>query len=171
MEENGFHQSKVTPSEQRDEQQHQVNLTFHVVPGPRALVGEITLEGDAGYSVEEIKEIAKLHSGDRAASNRITRALQRIRRRYQKQNRLLAQVSVASRTYQPKRNTVDYVFKVDRGPVVEIAAEGFKLSQRICTGWCQSTKKARSTMICSTKAGATFRTIFRLLVTSRPPLA
>ncbi|MGA2334712.1 MAG: POTRA domain-containing protein [Terriglobales bacterium] len=131
MEENGFHQSKVTPSEQRDEQQHQVNLTFHVVPGPRAMVGEITLEGDAGYSVEEIKDIAKLHSGDRAASSRITRALQRIRRRYQKQKRLLAQVSVASRTYQSKHNTVDYVFKVDRGPVVEIAAEGFKLSQRI----------------------------------------
>ncbi len=131
MEENGFHQSKVTTSEQRDEQQHEVNLTFQVVPGPRAAVGEITLEGDAGYSVEAIKDIAKLHSGDPVRSNRITRALQRIRRRYQKQNRLLAQVSVASRTYQSKRNTVDFVFKVDRGPVVEIAAEGFKLSQRV----------------------------------------
>ena len=131
MEENGFHQSKVTTSEQRDEPQHEVNLTFRLVPGPHAAVGEITLEGDAGYSVEAIKDIAKLHSGDLVRSNRITRALQRIRRRYQKQNRLLAQVSVASRTYQSKRNTVDFVFKVDRGPVVEIAAEGFKLSQRI----------------------------------------
>jgi outer membrane protein insertion porin family len=131
MEENGFHRSKVKISEQRDPQQHQVNLTFHVVPGPRAVVGEITLEGDAGYSKEEIKEIAKLHSGDPVLSNRITRALQRIRRRYQKQDRLLAQVSVASRTYHSERNTVDYVFKVDRGPVVEIAAEGFRLSQRV----------------------------------------
>jgi outer membrane protein insertion porin family len=131
MEENGFHQSKVTISEQRDEQQHQANMTFHVVPGPRAVVGEITLEGDAGYSKEEIKEIAKLHSGDPVVSNRITRALQRIRSRYQKQDRLLAQVSVASRTYHAERNTVDYVFKVDRGPVVQIAAEGFGLSQRV----------------------------------------
>ena len=131
MEEDGFHRSKVTASEQRDEQQHQVNMTFRVVPGPRASVGEITLEGDAGYSVETIEDIAKLHSGDRADSSRITRALQRIRRRYQKQKRLLAQVSVASRTYQSKHNTVDYVFKVDRGPVVQIAAEGFKLSQRV----------------------------------------
>ena len=131
MEENGFHQSKVTTLEQRDEQQHEVSMTFRVVPGPHAAVGEITLEGNAGYSVEAIKDIAKLHSGDLVRSNRITRALQRIRRRYQKQNRLLAQVSVASRTYQSKRNTVDFVFKVDRGPVVEIAAEGFKLSQRV----------------------------------------
>src|SRR5208282_1282967 len=65
------------------------------------------------------------------ASSRITRALQRIRARYQKQDRLLAQVEVASRTYRPEHNTVDYVFKVDRGPVVEIVAENFKLSQRV----------------------------------------
>ncbi|MGB8783777.1 MAG: POTRA domain-containing protein [Terriglobales bacterium] len=131
MEENGFHQSKVTPTEQRDEQQHQVNLTFRVLLGPRAVVGEIKLDGDAGYSVEQIEDIAKLHPGNPVASSRITRALQRIRSRYQKQNRLLAQVLVASRTYQPSRNVVDYVIKVDRGPVVEIAAEGFKISQRV----------------------------------------
>ncbi len=131
MEENGFHQSKVTFSENHDAGQHQVNMTFHVVRGQRAVVGEIALEGDAGYSIEQIKEIAKLHSGDPVVSSRITRALQRIRRRYQKQNRLLALVEVASRTYHSERNRVDYVFKVDRGPVVEIAAEGFKLSQRV----------------------------------------
>jgi len=131
LEENGFHQSKVTSSEQSDAQQHQVNLTFHVVRGPRAVIGEITLEGDAGYSIAEIKEIAKLHSGDGVVSNRITRALQRIRARYQKQDRLLAQVEMASQTYHAGRNTVDYALKVDRGPVVQIAAEGFKLSQRV----------------------------------------
>ena len=131
MEENGLHQSKVTNSEQRDEQQHQVNLTFHVVPGPRALVGKIDVEGDAGYSDAELEEIARLHPGVPVISSRITRALQRIRSRYQKQNRLLAQVEVSSRTYHSERNAVDYVFKVDRGPVVTIAAEGFKLSQRV----------------------------------------
>ncbi len=131
MEENGFHQSKITSSEQRDQKQHQVNLTFHIVSGARAVVGEIALEGDAGFPVAEMTEVAKLHAGDGVVSSRITRALQRIRERYQKQDRLLAQVSIASRTYRPEHNTVDYVFKIDRGPVVEIAADGFKLSQRI----------------------------------------
>lgn len=131
LEENGFHRSKVTLSESRDEQQHQVNMAFHVVTGPRAVVGQIALEGDAGYPLEEVKEIAKLHPGDPVVSNRITRALQRIRARYQKQDRLLAQVSIASRTYHEEHNTVDYVFRVDRGPVVQIAADGFKLSQRV----------------------------------------
>ena len=131
LEENGFHQSKVTSSEQRDTEQHQVNLTFHVIRGARAVVGEITLGGDTGYSEAELREIADLHSGDGVASNRITRALQRIRARYQKQNRLLAQVEVASRTYHSEHNTVDYAFKVDRGPVVQISADGFKLSQHV----------------------------------------
>src|SRR5271169_6309780 len=106
-------------------------MTFHVAPGARAIVGEITVGGDAGYSEAEIRQIAKLHSGDPVVSNRITRALQRIRARYQKQDRLLAQVEVASRTYRTEHNTVDYVFKVDRGPVVEIATDGFKLSQHV----------------------------------------
>ena len=131
MEENGFYKSNVTISLQRDERQHQVNMTFHIVPGARALVGEIRLEGDAGYSVEQIKEISRLHGGAPVASDRTTRALQRIRSRYQKQNRLLAQVEMVSRTYRPSRNVVDYVLKADRGPIVEIAAEGFKLDQRV----------------------------------------
>jgi outer membrane protein assembly complex protein YaeT len=130
LEESGFHRSKVNASEQRDAQQHQVNLTFHVELGPRAVVGQIVLQGEAANSKAEIEEIAKFHSGDGVASTRLTRALQRIRSRYQKQDRLLAQVSAASRTYRPESNTVDYTFQVERGPVVEIAAEGFKISQR-----------------------------------------
>jgi outer membrane protein assembly factor BamA len=70
LEENGFHQSKVTSSEQRDETQHQVNMTFRVVSGPRAVVGQITLDGDAGYSPAEIQEIAHLHPGESAAAIR-----------------------------------------------------------------------------------------------------
>ena len=131
MEENGFHRAKITLSEARDEARHQVNLTFHVVAGQRATVGEISLEGDAGYSVAEIKEIARLHPNAPVISNRITRALQRIRARYQKQDRLLAQVEIASRTYHAEHNTVDFVLKIERGPVVEIVAEGFRLSQHV----------------------------------------
>ncbi|MBI1740730.1 MAG: BamA/TamA family outer membrane protein [Candidatus Koribacter versatilis] len=130
LEDSGFHRSKVNASEQRDARQHQANLTFHVELGPRAVVGQIVLQGDVAYSKAEIEEIAKFHSGDGVASTRLTRALQRLRSRFQKQDRLLAQVSAASRTYRPESNTVDYTFNVERGPVVEIAAEGFKISQR-----------------------------------------
>ncbi|MGB8978587.1 MAG: POTRA domain-containing protein [Terriglobales bacterium] len=130
LSENGYHQPKISTHEQHDDVQHQVNLTFSVVLGPRAVVGEVIVEGDASYSRAEIKDIAKMHSGDPVISSRMTRALQRIRSRYQKQDRLLAQVSLANSYYHPERNAVDYTFQIDRGPVVEIAADGFKLSQR-----------------------------------------
>ena len=130
LEDNGFHRSKIAVSIQRTAEQHQIDLTFHVDPGPRATVGQIVLEGDAGFAKEELEEIAKFHPGEGVAAARLTRALQRIRARYQKQDRLLAQVSVAVRTYRPESNTVDYTFKVERGPVVEIAADGFSVSQR-----------------------------------------
>jgi outer membrane protein insertion porin family len=129
LEENGFHRAKVTFNEVRTEAQHQIDLTFHVAAGARATVGQIVLEGDAGYAVDELEEIAKFHPGQGVAATRLTRALQRIRARYQKQDRLLAQVSAAVRTYHPDTNTADYTFKVDRGPTVEIAAEGFRVSQ------------------------------------------
>lgn len=131
LEDNGFHRAHVTTSEQRNEQQHQVDLTFHVETGARAVVGQITLEGDAGYSLAELEETAKFHTGDRVISSSVTRALQRIRAKYQKQDRLLAQISVANRTYRPENNTVDFSLRVERGPVVEISAEGFKVSQRL----------------------------------------
>ncbi|MGB9233406.1 MAG: POTRA domain-containing protein [Terriglobales bacterium] len=129
LEENGFHRAKVTISEERDEKEHQVNITFRVVPESRAVVGELIVTGDSSYSAGEIQEIGKLHSGDPVISSRVSRALQRIRSRYQKQDRLLAQVSLADRAYHPERNTVDYTIAIDRGPVVEVAAEGFKLSR------------------------------------------
>lgn len=128
LEENGFHRSRVEVSEQRNEQQHQIDVTFRVQLGPRALVGEIALQGDTEYSKTEIESIAKLHPGDGVAATRLTRALQRVRSKYQKQDRLLAQVS-ASRTYRPEANAVDYLFRVDRGPVVEIATDGFSISR------------------------------------------
>jgi outer membrane protein insertion porin family len=129
LEENGFHNAKVVTSEQRDEQQHQLNLTLHVSPGARAAVGQIRLQGDAGYSLEEIvNRTGRFHTGDAVISSRLTRGLQRIRARYQKQARLLAQVSVAGRQYQAERNAVDYDFQIERGPVVRIDAEGFKIS-------------------------------------------
>ena len=160
LDDNGFHRAKLTVSEHRLSEQHQIDLTFQVEPGPRAAVGQIVVEGDAGYSKEQIEVIAKFHPGDGVVSTRLTHALQRIRSRYQKQDRLLAQVSAAG-TYRPETNTVDYTFKVERGPVVEIAAEGYKISQSQLRKLVRSMKRAPSTTTFLARADATCKTICR----------
>ena len=131
LQENGFHRASITSSEQTIEAEQQKNIAFHVTPGARARVGEIKLQGDAQYSVAELEEIGKIHPGDPVISTRLTRTLQKIRERYQKESRLLAQVSVASRTYRPEHNTVDYTFQIDRGPAVQIIVEGFKVRNSV----------------------------------------
>src|SRR5207253_5571742 len=57
------------------------------------------------------------------------RALTRLRKHYQKQKRLEAQVSVTDRKYSAESNTLDYTFSVQRGPSVDIVVEGTKLRQ------------------------------------------
>jgi outer membrane protein insertion porin family len=131
LEENGFHRSKVTSSEQVNAAQHQKNIFFYVTPGPRAKVGEIKIEGNAGYSLADLEEIAKFHPGDPVISAHVSGALQKIRTKYQKEDRLLAEVSLAGRTYRPEKNVVDYTLRIDRGPVVEISAEGFRIRRGV----------------------------------------
>ena len=104
------------------------NILFRIVPGPRARVGHITVTG-AG------RIFRGTNSGHRQDAQRglrfrarVSRALDRLRKKYQKQDRLLSQVAISSRTYRPQTNTVDYAFEIEPGPKVEIAVEGFKIS-------------------------------------------
>ena len=131
LEENGFHNAAISNWDQTIETEQQNNIFFRVKPGSRAKVGDIKVQGDAQYTVAELEDIGRFHPGDPVISSRLTRALQRIRERFQKESRLLAQVSVASRTYRPETNKVDYVFQIDRGPVVQIIAEGFGLRHSV----------------------------------------
>ena len=129
MEQNGYYRSSVTDEEQPKVETQQMNVLFRLVPGDHARVGHITVNGPAGFSVGQIQDIAKMHTGDYVTVQRVSRALDRLRKKYQKQNRLLSQVAIAGRVYLPASNTVDYTFDIDPGPKVEIVVEGLKISR------------------------------------------
>jgi len=128
MEQNGYHQSSTSHEEQPQAATQQMNIVFRLTPGPHAKVGRVTVTGPAGFSQGQIRDIAKIHPGDYVTVQRTSRALERLRKKYQKQKRLLSQVAIASHTYHPETNTVDYVFEIQPGPKVDIIAEGFKIS-------------------------------------------
>jgi len=127
MENNGYYKSQISVSYDLNQPTQQVNITFQVAPGEVAHIGKVEILGQPGYSDEEIEKIAKFHPGGQVANVRVTRALQLLRKRYQKKKRLEAQVSVTQRKYDPATNVVDYTFQIDRGPVVDIAVEGARL--------------------------------------------
>ena len=128
MEQNGYYQSRVSDEEQAQADTQQMNIVFRIVAGAHARIGRVTVTGQAGFSETQIQDIAKMHTADYVTVQRVSRGLDRLRKKYQKQSRLLSQVAISSRTYRPETNTVDYAFEIQPGPKVEITVEGFKIS-------------------------------------------
>ncbi|HEX4605835.1 MAG TPA: POTRA domain-containing protein [Candidatus Angelobacter sp.] len=127
LQENGFYQATIKPFYEWDSRNQQVKVEFAIDRGKPARVGLVSVTGAPGYSAEEIRNIGKLRSGDKVTAAKLTRALQRLRKRYQKKERLEAQVTMTQRLYHPETNLLDYTFEINRGPVVDVKLEGAKL--------------------------------------------
>ncbi|MGB7608763.1 MAG: POTRA domain-containing protein, partial [Candidatus Sulfotelmatobacter sp.] len=125
MQENGYYRARVTAESTSNAANQQVNVLVHISAGEPAHVGEVKLTGHATFSQAQVEDIARMHPGDRITAARITNSLQRLRKKFQKQQRLLAQVSIAEQKYIPESNAVDYTYLIEPGPVVLVRAEGF----------------------------------------------
>ncbi len=130
LEEQGFYESTVKASSETEVADAQVNVTYTVGIGPQARVGQITLTGnDAGLTLEEFRKKSKLKEGNRVTRDTASNAMDRLRKLYQKKDRLEATVTLQKQTYAPSRKQVDYEFQVNQGPEVKVAVEGAKISK------------------------------------------
>lgn len=127
LRENGYYEAKISTEYVRHPETRQIDIHFHVAPGPKAKIGKVSIEGESGLTPEQAMEILKMHPGDAVTSNRLDRGLQRMRKRFLKQERLEAQVSLTDRIYHPENASLDYVFTIHRGPLVDIRMEGTSL--------------------------------------------
>ena len=129
MQENGYYKAHVTAETTSNLNNQQVDILFHIDAGPQAHIGEVKVTGTSSLTSAEVQKIAHVDSGDRLTAARVTDSLQRLRKKFQKQNRALAQVSIAEQKYQPERNAVDFTFQIDPGPAVLISTRGFHISR------------------------------------------
>lgn len=129
LEENGYYRYTLKEEEYRNPENQQINIVLSLTPGPHARVGNVSVKGNSEFSEGQIKDIAHFHPGDPVSSQRVTAGLERIKKKYQKQNRWLSQVAISERTYRSDADVVDYTIQVDPGPSVEIVTEGFKISR------------------------------------------
>lgn len=127
--ENGFYQAIITHEEKYDPDTQLAAISFMIVSGEPARVGEIRVQGTPGYSDAQVQDIAHVHKGDVVSAERLTRAVQRLRNSYKTKRRLEAQVAVAERDYHRETNTLDYIFSINRGPAVSVRVEGVKLRE------------------------------------------
>ncbi len=130
LSDNGYYQAQVTVAEERDPNIQKVSLKFHVIPGPPARIGKVVVEGDAGMTEEEVLKVAKLRPGATVSMQRLTSALQRLRKKFSKRDQLEAQIAVLRKDYRADGNVLDYTLRINRGPVIDIRVEGARLSKR-----------------------------------------
>jgi outer membrane protein insertion porin family len=131
MQEGGYYRARVTAESVSSAPTQQVDVLFHVTRGEQAHVGEVKVTGTSSLSPAEVQKIAKMNPGDRITAARVSGSLQRLRKRFQKQSRALAQVSIAEQTYHPDTNAVDFTYQIDPGPVVVIFARGYHISRGV----------------------------------------
>ncbi len=129
MDDAGYFQATFTAHEDPHPERQEMNISFHVDPDPVAKVGQVIVEGSSGLGSKQVQDIARMHTGDKVKMQMVTRALQHLKKHYQNQNRLEAQIAMLSRNYVPESNTVDYTFSINSGPVVKIDVEGAKIRQ------------------------------------------
>jgi outer membrane protein insertion porin family len=127
MQENGYYRARVTAESTSDPASQQVSILFHITPGDPAHVGEVKATGHSAFPQGLLQDIAKMHPSDRVTAARITNSLQRLRKKFQKQQRVLAQVSIAEQKFNPESNAVDYTYLIEPGPVVIVSTQGFHI--------------------------------------------
>jgi outer membrane protein assembly factor BamA len=122
LQQQGYYESVMSADSQVDVAGDQVNVTYTVAIGPQARVGQITLEGaDAGITLEEFRKKGKLKQGSRVTRDTASNALDRLRKLYQKKDRLEATVSLQKETYDKTRKQLDMHFQANQGPEVKLA--------------------------------------------------
>src|SRR6185369_1236317 len=85
MRQNGFYKAEITVEQTQHPVTQLTDLHFRVTPGDPAHIGQLLVEGDAGFTPEEIAKIANLEPGHTVNQERVTRALQKLRSKYTKQ--------------------------------------------------------------------------------------
>jgi outer membrane protein assembly factor BamA len=126
----GYYEPILSADSKVDVAGDQVNVTYTVSIGPQARVGNVTLTGtDAGLTLDEFRKKAKLKEGSRVTRDTTSNALDRLRKLYQKKDRLEATVTLQNSTYNEPKKQVNYDFRANQGPEVKVSVEGAKISK------------------------------------------
>jgi outer membrane protein insertion porin family len=128
LEQNGYYESVITQNITPRPRQQLADISFHVVSGPRARVGKVTVTGDSGMALDEFRTRAHLWKISHVDHDTVNRALDGVLRAYQKEDRLEADVKLESAVYDRSAKAVDYHFSANRGPVVRVQVHGAGIS-------------------------------------------
>jgi outer membrane protein assembly complex protein YaeT len=126
---NGFHDPTITQKLTQHPESQLVDIAFQVSSGPQARIGEVQVTGDSGMSVDEFRRRGHLKAGARVDHDTVNRALTGVLKHYQGQQRLEAEIKLASQQYSNAAQKTSFNFTANRGPVVKVLVQGVKMDQ------------------------------------------
>ena len=130
LQQNGYYQPTITPATKVDEAGKQVDVSYTVHIGPQARVGQVALSGDPGMTLEDFRKRGKLKEKTKVNRDTVSNAFARLRKNYQKKDRLEATIALEESQYNDQRKQLDYKFNANQGAIVRVVTEGDKISSR-----------------------------------------
>lgn len=124
---NGFNDPKINCTLDDHSAEQLVDIAVTVTSGVQTRVGEVKVSGDSGMTIDQFRRAAHLETGTKVDHDTNDRALNGVLKKYQKQERLEADVKLESQTYDPATRRSQFTFSSNRGPIVQIRVEGVKL--------------------------------------------
>ncbi len=134
LQRNGLYRGTVTPRVVRDAQHDQVAVTFRVESNKRARLTLPNITGDPKISPDDVAHAAKYKEilffpWKLATQTNVQNGVDKIRGKYEKQDRLTAEVSVDHLDFLSSQYRVRPTIRVDGGPKIKLNTEGAKVSQ------------------------------------------
>ena len=167
LQNNGYYRGQIARTTVIDRANSLVDLNFEIFPGNPARVGDVELTGDSGLTEAQFRKQGKLKRNSKVNRNTVSRALGKLRKHYNKRERLAATVSLTSKEYVAPVNRLELYLSCPPGTAG--GGEGRRRENQpgpAWRNWCPSTRRVRWTRTCSTKAPRTCATTSRARATS-----
>lgn len=121
----GYFEATVDPEVRFERKENLASVIFHVTSGPRAVIGEIDLQGPTEPFTEDLLE-SKMKSevGGFYDLTEVREDSRRIRRFLLREGHRMAQVRFLDEAYDPATSSVTLLYEIEVGPIVEVEVEG-----------------------------------------------
>jgi len=126
---NGFHEPQITQVQTPRPEEQLVDIVFHVVSGPQARIGGVTVSGEPGMTTEEFRHYAHLRAGGHVDHDTANRALTGVLKHYRSQERLEAEIKLESADYDAASKRTNFRFSATQGPQVKVLVQGVNMAR------------------------------------------
>jgi len=133
LQSNGYYEATVQPQTSNDEAHQETNIRFQVQAGPRAKLSEPVITGNPELTPEQVLKATKWHriwpfGWEQATRTNVQSGVRRLRKKYQKEKRLMASVQLQGMTYDHDTRRATPKLNIEGGPKVDVKVSGAKVS-------------------------------------------